>query len=77
MSFKKMRLWWAVLVSAALIGAYWYWSPHMVLYEMAKATKNKDADALNEHVDYPKLRESIKGQLSAIRQRLWHEFRGR
>lgn len=60
-----MRLWWAVLVSAALIGAYWYWSPHMVLYEMAKATKNKDADALNEHVDYPKLRESIKGQLSA------------
>ncbi|UUZ77388.1 DUF2939 domain-containing protein [Polaromonas sp. P1(28)-13] len=26
----------------------------------------KDADAFNERVDYPKLRESIKGQLSAL-----------
>lgn len=65
MPSKKNALIWVIVLAAALTAAYWYWSPHVALYEMTKAAQNKDADALNDHVDYPKLRESIKGQLSA------------
>lgn len=53
-----------VLVLAA-VGAYWYFSPYLVLRDMAAAAKAKDADAFNEKVDYPRVRESLKGQFSA------------
>ncbi|MBK9442970.1 MAG: DUF2939 domain-containing protein [Comamonadaceae bacterium] len=33
---------------------------------MQAAAKAQDADGFNDHVDYPKLRESLKGQFSAI-----------
>jgi hypothetical protein len=53
----------AVVVGVA---AYWYWSPLMAIHTMRSAAERKDADAFNDHVDYPKLRESFKGQLSAL-----------
>jgi hypothetical protein len=48
------------------VGAYWYWSPLVAIHQMREAAKAGDADAFNDHVDYPKLRESMKGQLSAM-----------
>jgi hypothetical protein len=33
---------------------------------MRSAAVAKDADAFNDHVDYPKLRESMKGQMAAL-----------
>ena len=33
---------------------------------MQSAAQEKDADTFTERVDYPKLRESLKGQLSAV-----------
>jgi len=65
MSTRTKTLTWVIALAVGLIGAYWYWSPHLALYEMAKAARNKDADTFNDYVDYPKLRESIKGQFSA------------
>lgn len=53
----------AILVGAA---AYWYWSPHLAMRHMLEAAKAGDADAFNDHVDYPKLRESVKGQMAAM-----------
>jgi len=51
------------LIAVALgIGAYWYWSPHLALNSMKSAALQRDADTFNEFVDYPKLRESLKGQ---------------
>jgi type II secretion system protein G len=47
-------------------GAYWYWSPYVALSEMRSAARDADPDQFNDHVDYPKLRESLKGQLSAL-----------
>jgi hypothetical protein len=53
----------ALLIAAT--GAYWYWSPYMAMSSMQSAAEKQDADAFNQYVDYPKLRESLKGQFSA------------
>lgn len=55
----------ACVLALAAVGAYWYFSPYLVLWDMAAAAKAKDADAFNEKVDYPRVRESLKGQFSA------------
>lgn len=54
----------AVLAVIAL-GAYWYWSPFLAIYWMKSAAELRDAEAFNQYVDYPKLRESLKGQFNA------------
>lgn len=59
----------AVLAGAVLIaalGAYWCWSPYLAMNSMKKAADARDADAFNQYVDYPKLRESLKRQFSAM-----------
>jgi hypothetical protein len=56
----------AVVAAAVAVGAYWYWSPLLAIHSMRSAAERKDADAFNDHVDYPRLRESFKGQLSAL-----------
>jgi hypothetical protein len=55
----------AGVLAIAGIAAYWYWSPYVVAHQMRTAAIDADADSFNEHVDYPQLRESLKGQLSA------------
>ena len=55
-------------LAAALVlalGAYWYASPYLALRTLQAAAKARDAERLNAHVDYPRLRESLKGQFSA------------
>ena len=56
----------AILVALLAVAAYWYWSPFLAIREMQFAAKANDADAFNSHVDYPRLRESVKGQFSAL-----------
>lgn len=60
----------AIVAAAALavagVGGYWYYSPHLAMKSMQTAAQKKDADAFNERVDFPKLRESLKGQMSAL-----------
>jgi hypothetical protein len=56
----------AGVLAVAAIGGYWYWSPYLAVRQLQTAAKEKDADAFNERVDYPKLRESLKGQFSAM-----------
>lgn len=63
---KKLWVGVAVAVAAAAVGGYWYWSPHLALRTMHQAAMNKDAETLNDHVDYPRLRESMKGQMLAM-----------
>jgi hypothetical protein len=61
---KRLSLVAAILLAAA-VAAYWYWSPYVALYQMRNAAVSADADAFNDHVDYPKVRDSLKGQISA------------
>ncbi len=56
----------ALLVAILAVAAYWYWSPYLAIRQMQSAAKAGDADAFNDHVDYPRLRESLKGQMSAM-----------
>lgn len=56
----------AVMVVAAGVGGYWHFSPYLALNAMRDAAQSNDADAFNEKVDYPKMRESLKGQMSAV-----------
>ncbi|UJW79450.1 DUF2939 domain-containing protein [Hydrogenophaga sp. SL48] len=56
----------AIAVAAAGIGAYWHYSPYLVMKSLRAAAEARNADAFNEKVDYPKLRESLKGQMAAM-----------
>ncbi|HJV75377.1 MAG TPA: DUF2939 domain-containing protein [Noviherbaspirillum sp.] len=55
----------AASLVAALLAAGSYFSPHLALYQMKRAIQNHDADTFSEHVDFPALRDSIKGQMMA------------
>jgi hypothetical protein len=56
----------AIVVAVASVGGYWYYSPYLAIKSMHRAAQAKDADVFNDYVDYPKLRESFKGQFSAM-----------
>lgn len=47
------------VLAAALV----YASPYLALRNIGKAIERKDADAVSEYVDFPALRESIKGHM--------------
>jgi hypothetical protein len=61
---KKNRLVACAAIAIAAIGSYWYFSPYLALNQMRTAIKERDVDAFNDYVDYPKLRESLKGEMS-------------
>ena len=56
----------AIVLSIAVVGGYWYYSPYLAIKSMHAAAQKKDAETFNDYVDYPKLRESFKGQFSAL-----------
>lgn len=56
----------SVAAAAVALAGYWYWSPLLTLHQMRAAAEARDADAFNDHVDYPRLRESLKGQFSSM-----------
>lgn len=55
----------AAVVAVSALSGYWYFSPYLALHSMKSAAQAKDADSFNNYVDYPHLRDSIKGQFSA------------
>ncbi|MES3024060.1 MAG: DUF2939 domain-containing protein [Pseudomonadota bacterium] len=48
------------------IAGYWYWSPFLALWQLKSAAQNNDAVAFNERIDFPKVRDSLKSQFSAM-----------
>lgn len=55
----------ALAVAAASVGGYWYYSPYMAFKDIRQAAQRNDSDAFNAQVDYPRVRDSLKGQISA------------
>lgn len=53
----------AVVLIAALAG-YWWASPLLTIRAMQQAAARGDAAAFSEHVDYPRLRQSLKDELA-------------
>ena len=58
---KKITL--AAAVAAIALVASAYASPYYALHQMKTAIAERNVDALASYVDFPALRESIKGQL--------------
>ena len=57
----------ALVVLVLLAGAgYWYLSPFLAVRQLQAAAQRGDAEAFNAHIDYPRLRESLKPQLTAL-----------
>jgi len=65
---KPQRLAAAALVMLLLLAGagYWYLSPFLAVRQLQAAAQRGDAEALNAHIDYPRLRESLKAQLTAL-----------
>ncbi|WP_420993789.1 DUF2939 domain-containing protein [Cupriavidus sp. 30B13] len=59
----------AALAAALAVAATSYASPYWTLYQMRAALEARDADRFSRYVDYPALRESLKGQLTAALER--------
>ena len=64
---KKIVVGAVVVACVAAVGLL-YASPHIALYNIGKAIERKDADAVSEYVDFPALRENVKGVLLAKMQ---------
>jgi hypothetical protein len=58
---KKLLV--ALVLLGIAIGTWWYASPLWTLHEMREAARTDDAEKLSEYVDYPALREDLKGEL--------------
>jgi hypothetical protein len=55
-----------VAVAIAIgVAAYWVAAPYVVMHQLQRAAQARDTEALDAHVDYPALRESLRGQVSA------------
>ena len=54
----------AIVIAVAVLAAYWYWSPFIVIRQMQAAVQARDAEAFDRHVDYPMLRESLTEQIA-------------
>lgn len=55
-----------LMAVVAAVSGYWYYSPMLSMKAMQNAAQQRDADTFNQHVDYERLRESFKGQMSAM-----------
>jgi hypothetical protein len=53
----------------ALLAAASYFSPQWTMRQMKVAIEDGNAERFSEHVDFPALRESFKGQFAAIMDR--------
>jgi 23S rRNA A2030 N6-methylase RlmJ len=59
--------------AAATAGYWYYYSPMLAMQTMRDAAQARHAESFNRHVDYPKLRESLKGQMAArVAEQLGH-----
>lgn len=55
----------AAIVIVAGAAVYWYCSPYLAMRQLRNAAVAADTETFNEHVDFPKLRDSLKSQFSA------------
>lgn len=66
---KRRHLFGAAGAIAALLALSSYASPYWTLHRMHTAIADKDAERFSSYVDFPAVRDSVKGQLLAMMQR--------
>lgn len=55
-----------LLIALAVAGAYWWIAPQRAAQAVAEAIARRDVVALERHVDFPRVRESLKADLNAL-----------
>lgn len=55
----------AAIVAVALLAAWLYASPYVVIDRVRRAAERGDADTVNAHVDFPAVRQSVRTWLEA------------
>jgi hypothetical protein len=63
---KRNRIVLAAGTAAALLALTSYASPYWTLHRMKTAIVEKDADRFSSYIDFPALRESVKGQMMVL-----------
>jgi len=53
------------ILTAVISGVAYFVSPYYAVREITSAARDKDFITLNEHVDYPAVRENLKDQVAA------------
>lgn len=61
--FMKKLIGW-LMVGVLLLVAVVFGSPYWTLYQLKNAYDAKDANVINAHIDFPKLRDNVKNQLT-------------
>jgi hypothetical protein len=54
-----------ILLSLGLVG-YVAAGPYWLMYRLRSAIQDRDAEAIAQYVDFPKLRQSLKGELTRV-----------
>lgn len=55
----------AALAFGAAGAGYWHYSPYLAIQGVRSAVDQQDPESFNRYIDYAKLRESLKTQLTA------------
>ena len=63
----KMKIF--VGIVAISILAYIAAMPYITIYQMGKAFRDRDGEALSEHIDFPPFRQSLKNYIDAARDK--------
>lgn len=53
-------------VVGVLFAAYVVATPYITVHQMKSAAERRDGDALSEHIEFPSVRQSLKGQMNAM-----------
>src|SRR5262249_14926238 len=55
-----------VLVAGAVVAAWMYFQPYLVVSHIKRSLNQGDADALSRDIDFPTLRSNLKDQLNYL-----------
>lgn len=64
-SRKGVRIKLVVALIALFLAGYVVAAPYITVYQIRQAAKERDADALERHIDFQSVRESLKAQMNA------------
>ena len=54
-----------IALAVLAVAAWWFVAPYLVVHHALQAAQGPDSAALDAYVDYPALRENLRGQVSA------------
>jgi len=65
-ALRRHAVLFSLVVVVVLAGAYLYASPYLTVSKVRRAAQAGDVDTVSAHVDFPALRERLKGSMGAF-----------